>query len=305
MLIVGAGAVGVFYGSQLSRAGCDVSVVARSEFDVVSENGYRITSVFGDYEFKPSYVFSSIEECSIKPDLILVATKALSEIRLSKLLAPLMPAPVLLIQNGIHVEKEFHNAFPEVPLISGLAFICVSRFDSGQVTHMDYGRLKIGVYPEGRHQLADDISACFEQSSVECQVTTSIQRARWIKMVWNVPFNPLSVLNGGMTTQQILESKPYGDWVRPLMKEVQAVALAEGFDIPDSVIDKNISDTVAMKPYKTSMLLDMIAGRPLEIDAILGDYIRIAKDLLIAVPFAEQLYGDIKKIIKNLNNGKK
>ena len=122
-------------------------------------------------------------------------------------------------------------------------------------------------------------------------VTPEVVTARWQKLVWNAPFNPISVLGGGVDTENILICPPSAQLARQVMTEVCMLAKASGHELAADIIDRNLTDTLRMKPYKTSMLLDFEAGRPMEVEAILGNAVRIAQRLGRSVPYLESLYG--------------
>jgi 2-dehydropantoate 2-reductase len=122
-------------------------------------------------------------------------------------------------------------------------------------------------------------------------VSENIQYERWKKLVWNAPFNPMSVLCVGADTKKILDNLASRNLVENVMKEVCILAEADNCKLPLDVIAKNIDATEKMKPYKTSMLLDFEAGRKMEIEAILGNAINFAKEKSIEVPYLSSFYG--------------
>jgi 2-dehydropantoate 2-reductase len=130
----------------------------------------------------------------------------------------------------------------------------------------------------------------FKKAGIECEVTSDVVTARWRKLVWNAPFNPISVLGGGVDTQVILASTEAEQLIRKTMEEVRLMAKALGHELPEDIIQHNIDGTLAMKPYKTSMLLDFEAGRPMEVEAILGNAVRAARRISLPVPHLESLY---------------
>lgn len=292
ILVVGAGAVGGYYGGRLAQAGARVSVVARSDYEVVEKEGIHIESPAGDFHFRPHRVLRSATAFGGFPDVILVGLKVLKEIRTADLIRDVVgpKTAVLLIQNGVDIEPPVAEAFPENEILSGLAFICVHRTAPGKVLHQDYGRLVLGRYPGGPSETAQRLAAMFRRSGVPCEVTEDVVTARWQKLVWNAPFNPMSVLCGGASTQEMLGHEETTRLVRAVMEEVCAVAAATGHPLPPDIVEGMIADTRKMTPYKTSMLLDFEAGRPMEVEAILGNAVRIARSLRVPVPRMETLY---------------
>ncbi len=286
ILIVGTGAVGGLYGGMLQRAGCRVETVCRNDLAVVRERGIRIQSIWGDFTFRPDAVYAATTEVDRPPDCVIVALKVLPEINLPGLLQPVV-APgtaIVLLQNGIEIEAPVAAAYPAGEIVSGLAFVCSNRMAPGVIHHLDYGRLTLGRYPDGASPAAELLATRFAAAGVPCTVSPDIVTARWQKLVWNAPFNPLSVLAGGVTTAELLDCPEVAELVERIMQEVVAVAAAAGAVLPETIVADMLRDTRSMKPYKTSMLLDYQAGRPMEVDAILGNAIRTADRLAVPAP---------------------
>ena len=293
VLVVGAGAIGGFYGGKLAQAGARVSVVSRSDYQAVKENGICVTSILGDFRFVPERVVRHVAEYGEPPDYVLVGTKVVAESDTVELIKPVVGprTAIVLIQNGVEIEQPVAEAFPGNEIISGLAFIGVSRVGPGKIHHQAYGRLTLGRYPGGSSQMAEKLAELLESCGVPCELTSEVVTARWKKLVWNAPFNPISVLGGSIDTHTILENRESAHLVRRIMEEVCLVAKATGHELPPSVIQQNIDGTLAMEePYKTSMLLDFEAGRAMEVEAILGNSVRAARREGAAVPHMETLY---------------
>ena len=296
VLVIGTGAIGSFYGSLLARAGAEVSVVARSDYDCVKTHGIEVKSdtELGTYQFRPTAVFHKAAETKKKPDYVLVCTKIIEGVdRVELLRDALGPhTAIVLISNGVDVENEIAAAFPSHELISGLAFVCVTRTSSGHVWHQDYGLLVLGNYPKGVSEKTRILCDAITRVGINCIPQENIVGARWEKCIWNAPFNPLSVLSGGLTVNDILATQEL--FVRNVMQEVCAIASSLGYHLPADIIDTRIENTRKMAPYKTSMLVDYEAGRPMEIEAILGATIKAAKRQGVLVPYLESLYALMK-----------
>jgi 2-dehydropantoate 2-reductase len=293
ILLVGTGAVGSFYGGKLSQAGARVSALCRSDFDSVKKSGIEIKSIYGNFLFTPAETIRLASEFKGTPDYVIVSTKVLPEINIPAMIndAVHTGTTIVLLQNGIDVEKTVCDAFPSNEILSGLAFICVSRPSPGKVEHQDYGRIVLGKYPCGTSHKADALCGLLTKAGVPCEVDNDIITARWKKLIWNAPFNPISVLAGGADTRNMMESKSTYILIKKVMEEVAFLAEKSGHPLSEGVIQKNLDDTALMKPYKTSMLLDYENKRPMEVEAILGNPVRIAQSMGLEVPHIESLYG--------------
>ncbi len=302
ILIVGTGAVGGFYGGKLAEAGQDVSTLCRSDYEIVKSEGIKVKSCSGDFAYRPAQVVKYISDYRGCPDYVIVTLKSLPNIDVSELIGPAV-APstsIVLIQNGIGIETVIRDNFPDNELVSGLAFICVSRIKAGEIHHQEYGRLVLGLYPNGASENVELLVELFINSGVHCTISHDVIRERWKKLLWNASFNTISVLTGA-DTKSILDNKYTAELVLKIMKEVQTVATVSGHDIESSVLQKYIDDTRKMKPYRTSMLLDYEAGKKMEIEAILGNTIAIAQKYSTQVTNLKCLYGLLMLINNNLN----
>ena len=306
VLIVGAGAVGALFGSALARQGARVSVVCRSDYDAVSRDGYDIrSSVFGDHRFRPERVYRNVGDCREPPDYLLLTSKVLENVDRAALIRPAVgPRTVIvLIQNGVDIEPPIAEAFAENELLSSLAFVAVGRGAPGQVNHLSLGSLILGRYPSGITPAAQAIAAAFEAGKVPCKLTENVIGARWQKAVWNAVFNPISILGGVLDTNAMLRTDAEVAFARRAMQEVCNVAQAAGHPQNPNLVDQMLATTRQMPAYKTSMALDYENGRPMEIEAILGNTVRAARRVGVATPNLDAIYAIAKMVARKRESG--
>jgi 2-dehydropantoate 2-reductase len=261
----------------------------------VKNHGFTINSeILGCWNFMPSQVLQNARDLEGTADYILLCTKVIPSLDRVTLLRPAVTdnTTIVFIQNGVDIETELVSAFPDNEVISGLAYICCNRIQPSEIRHLAYGRLALGTLSGTISKKASALCQLFNQAGIECSISENIITDRWKKCVWNAPFNPLSVLSGGLLTRDILHSQE--SLVRNTMKEICTIAAACGHPLPADIIDVNIENTYAMPPYKTSMLLDFERGHPMETEAILGNAIRTAKRMGVACPHLETLYALMK-----------
>ncbi len=295
VLVIGAGAVGAFYGSLLAQVGAEVSVVCRSDYEQVKQHDFIINSqALGRWSFTPAQVLKEVADFKGAADYILLCTKVIPALDRIALIGPAVGrnTAIVFIQNGVEIEQEMLTAFPNNEVVSGLAFICCNRLGPGEILHLAYGRLALGNLPNGVSRKTARLCELFNQAGIECGTSENIISGRWQKCVWNAPFNPLSVLSGGLLTLDILQTQE--SLVRSIMQEVCDIAAASGHPLPNDIVNTNIDNTYAMPPYKTSMLLDYENGQPMETEAILGNALRAAQRLGIAAPHLESVYALMK-----------
>jgi 2-dehydropantoate 2-reductase len=294
VIVVGAGAIGAFYASVLARAGCEVSVVARSDFDTVRRDGYRIQSeMLGDLSFHPAQVVRDAHEYRGEADYVLCALKHVRGVdRAALIRRALAPrSAIVLVQNGIDVEREIVEALPANELISAVAYAAVSREAPGQVVHHSgFTRLVIGNYPNGVSAAVERLAALVKAGGTSVQATDDIVGARWRKCAWNTVFNPISALGGGLGTRDILASDATTRFATEAIEEVCAIAAAAGHPLPPDWPEQQISGTLRLPNYISSMGQDLLAGRPMETEALLGNAVRAARTLAVPAPRLEALY---------------
>ena len=284
--------MGSYYGSILARGGASVSAVCRSDYDIVKKSGIKIISPAGDFHFTPEKVYRSAGESEKGYDYIIVALKSLPEIDTVSIIKDAVSenTAIVILQNGTNVEESIAAAFPENEIISALAFICVTRIAHGIIDHQDQGRLTLGTYPAGIFAGAEKLADIFRNGGAAADAVEDVVSARWRKLMWNAPFNPLSVIGGGLDTRTMLSSPLFTDLIRSVMKEVVDISIADRHPLDYEMIDRTISDTSKMQPYKTSMLLDYENRRPMEVDVILGNAVKAGEKYGIDIPRLKTLY---------------
>jgi 2-dehydropantoate 2-reductase len=293
ILVFGAGAVGAYFGGRLAQGGAEVAVICRSDYETVKQHGYDVKSIDGDFRFIPSGVFRNAAEYPGTPDLLLIASKAFPEINLAELIRPAVgrDTTICLLQNGIDVETPLAQAFPDNELLSTIAYIGVSRINSGTISHQGAGRLRVGGYPPGKKSTRlEEFAALCKHAKIKCEIVPDIIQTRWEKLVWNAPFNPVSILAGGVDTNQIMNNPRLVELCTAIMHEVCAVAAACGKPLPADIVERNLDYTRNFPAYKTSMLVDYENGRKIEVEAIIGNVVRDADRYNLAVPHLRSIY---------------
>lgn len=296
--VVGAGAIGLYYGGRLAQAGEDVRFLLRSDFDEVSRNGLRVESVHGDFHLPQVKTFRTAEE--IGPvDLVIVAWKATANDRLAEVLPPLLHegTQVLTLQNGLGNCEVIEAITGPDRVLGGLCFVCINRLEPGFVRHTAGGRVTLGEWQDDDRGRAEEIARRFKAAGIPGEAVGNLREAQWKKLVWNVPFNGLAIAEGGVTTDVLLADPAVEAEVRALMTEVVAAARAMGLEVEDEWIDFNIERTRPMGPYKPSSMIDFVEGREVELEPIWQEPLRQAKEAGVETPHLEKLLARIERRI--------
>ncbi len=289
--LVGAGAVGLYYGTRLALAGEDVSFLLRSDLDAVRRRGIRLESVDGDAGLRQVKAFRTPAE--IGPvDWVIVAWKATSNHLFGKVLPPLLHerTRVLTLQNGLGNCEALERIVGAERVLGGLCFVCLNRIEEGVVSHTAGGRVTIGEWrPQPGVPRATAVADAFMRAGVKSTAVEDLEQAQWRKLVWNIPFNGMAIAEGGVTTDRLLADPRIEGEIAALMREVIAAANAKGLPIDDGVVDFEIERTRPMGPYRPSSMIDYVEGRPVEFEAIWMEPLRQAREAGVAVPRLEAL----------------
>jgi len=269
--VIGSGALGLYYGALLQRAGNDVRFLLRRDYDAITRHGLNVTSPDGDFHLDHVQGYRSSAEIGAV-DLVLVGLKTFANDRLVELAAPLMTgeAAILTLQNGLGNEELLAAAFGAERVLGGVAFLCANRGAPGTVHHLGVGMVRLGECTGGLSARAQALAQLFTAAGVKCEAVADLAKARWEKLVWNIPFNGLCALLQ-RPTDALLAHPPTREQVAELMREVIVGANAQGLSSPlaaEPFIARMLALTAGMGAYQPSMLIDRLEGRPLELEAI-------------------------------------
>lgn len=268
--IVGTGAIGGFYGGLLAKNGNDVHFLLNSDYEYVKANGLRIDSeLVGDIYLESVNAYkSSVDMPSC--DIILVCLKTLlNKSLLPKILPPLLhkDSIVILVQNGLGVEAELAELFPDVSIAGGLAFIASNKVGPGHIHHLDQGHINIGNYNAKDTHLLLEFVDLLNVSGIKTRYSDDLSFLRWRKLIWNIAFNGTTVVLNA-TTDLLLKQPETRLMIKDLMLEVIHGARACGVELDEQLAEDQLTLTDTFPAYKPSMMLDYENNRPMEIKYI-------------------------------------
>lgn len=275
--IVGTGGIGGYYGGCLAKAGHPVHFLLHSDYEYVLKNGLKIDSVNGDFHLEKVSAYKNSQDMP-KCDVVLVCLKTIENHILSSILKPLLheKTVVVLVQNGMGMEQELSEQLPSTSIVGATAFICTTKVGPGHIHHAEYGALTLAKHCGDCDEIIRQIASDFENASVNVSVFDDLNSVRWKKLVWNIPYNGLTVVLNA-ATDTLTNNPDSRKLVIDLMNEVVSAGRTCGAKISDSFIDKMIAMTENMTPYSPSMKLDYDARRPMEIQTMFTNPIAIAK----------------------------
>jgi 2-dehydropantoate 2-reductase len=308
-VIVGAGAIGGYMGARMARAGLDVILFARgAHLAAMQARGIRVQSAEGDFEVRPT-VANDLE--SIGPaDVVILGVKAHSLTDVAPRLRPLLgpETAVVSTQNGLPWWY-FHGLGGELDglrlervdpggaiaatiehrrVIGSIAYFATSLVEPGLIRHVEGNRLSLGEPDGSRSDRCRRIADALITAGLRCPITTRIRHEIWVKILGNIAFNPISALTGA-TLGQMARHPQTAALARAIMSESEAVAARLGVELPIS-IDQRMAGAEKVGEHKTSMLQDVEARRPMELEAVVGAVVELGERLGVPMPSTRAVY---------------
>lgn len=306
ILVMGAGAVGAFYGARLQQAGEDVVLCARGEnLRALKENGLEIKSFKGDIKVAVKATDNPREFAPY--DLILFAVKSYdTEAAARQLEGCLAKDGILMtIQNGVENEEILCRFFPRECVMGGNSRVGAELVAPGKILHTAIGVIEFGELDGRETPRAQRLAEVFKRAGIFGELTTDLKTIRWYKLMGNNSTNSVSALTRS-TLGQMLEDPEGYNLVRTLMLETLAVGRAEGAKVSDDRADlqlQQIQKNLNAYAIKTSTLQDLEKGKRLEYDAISGAVVRAAHRHGMRVPATETVYALLKLLDESRQSG--
>lgn len=292
--VVGAGAVGGYFGGLLARAGAPVVMIGRPAFvEAVKKNGLFLDTL----HFQESVrVEASTELSAVRgAEIVLFCVKTTDNATMARALAPLLApgALVLSLQNGVDNVEEIRAA-AGIEALPTVVYVAASVREPGRVKHVGRGDLVFGPQSEKTERVA----ALFSRASVPCRISQNIEGELWTKLIWNCALNAVSAL-GRAKYGQIAASADARKVVETVVDEVLAVARAAnihppGLEDPKAAIAGAFKIAAQMADALSSTAQDMNRGKRTEIDSLNGYISRRGSELGVPAPVNHALYALVK-----------
>ena len=312
-LIAGAGAIGAYMGACMARAGQDVTLFARGpHLRAMQEHGVRVRSVEGDFEAHPK-IAADLEDVG-PVDVVFLGVKAHGLTQLAPQLKPVLGPDTAVVgtQNGIpwwffqgwggehqgmHLERvdpggTIAATIESRRVLGSIVYFATDIVEPGVVRHTEGNRISLGEPDGTRSDRSRQIAEALIAAGLRCPVTTRIRQEIWVKILGNVAFNPISSLTG-TTLAKMARDPDVNALVRRIMEETVAVGAKLGLEVPIT-IDQRIAGAEKVGEHKTSMLQDLEAGRPIELEAVVGAVVELGERLNVPMPHTRAVYACTK-----------
>lgn len=294
----------------MARAGQDVTLFARGpHLEAMRANGVRVTSADGDFTARPRIIGDLQDAGPI--DVIFLGVKAHGLTQLAPRIKPLIGdnTTVVGLQNGIpwwyfsdfRLERVdpggvIADSIPQRNVIASIVYFSTDIVEPGVIRHTEGNRISLGEPDGSRSERGRRIAEALIQAGLRCPLTARIRHEIWVKILGNVAFNPISALTRATLARMVRDPEVCA-LARNIMVEVEAVATRLGLKLPVS-IDQRIAGAGNVGEHKTSMLQDLEAGRPLELEAVVGAVVELGERLGIAMPHTRTVYACAKLLEK-------
>jgi len=312
-LIAGAGAIGAYIGARMAQAGFDVTLFARGpHLRAMQEHGVQVKSADGDFVARPT-IASSLEDVGLV-DVIFLGVKAHGLPQLAPLLTPVLAPDTTVVstQNGIpwwyfqgfggdweglRLERVdpggvISSAIEAQRVIGSIVYFSTEISSPGVVQHIEGNRISLGEPDGTRSDRSRRIADALIASGLRCPVTTRIRHEIWVKVLGNASFNPVSALTRA-TLVQMVRDPEVCSVIRSIMQEVEAVSGKLGMELPVT-IDQRIAGAEKIGEHKTSMLQDLEAARPMELEALVGAVVELGERVGLPMSTTRAVYSCAK-----------
>jgi 2-dehydropantoate 2-reductase len=318
-LIAGAGAIGGYLGACMARAGLDVTLYARGpHLRAMQERGLRVLSADGDFEVRPPVIGDLAEAGDV--DVLVLGVKAHALTQLAPQLKPLIGEHTTIVstQNGLpwwyfQVGAGEHtgiqlvrvdpggiigSSFDPTKVVGSLVYLGTEIAEPGVIRHTEGNRISLGEPDGTRSDRCRAIAGVLIKAGLRCPVSARIRNEIWVKLLGNVAFNPISALTRA-TLVQMARDPEVCQVVRKIMMETEGVANKLGIELPIS-IEQRIAGAEKVGEHKTSMLQDLEAGRPMELEPVVGAVVELGERLGIEMPHTRMVYACAKLLQSSL-----
>ena len=300
--VMGAGSMGGYFGGMLARAGHDVTLIARGEnLAAIRSNGLRMQTEAGDFTVPCSATDRPAEVGPV--DLALLTTKTYHNVDAVPAMAPLIGSntAVLSLQNGIDSYLPVVEQFPNAVMLPGAAYIEANRLgpgvvqQAGRVVRVVTGGTR-GSPPEHGERAAA-VCAAFRDAEVEAEASDDIEIALWTKFLFIATMAGITSL----AREFVRDLLPRPEWrkiVRACLEEIETAGRASGVNLAPDVVDSTFDYMDQSRgAMRASMHADLVAGRPLELEALNGAVVRAGEAAGVPTPINDVIYAALKPYV--------
>lgn len=298
--VMGAGSVGGYLGGKLALAGNRVTLIARgAHLEAIRRSGLRLMTTTQDFTLRfPEDVLATGDPATVGPvDLVLLTVKTYQNTEAVAAIAPLAgpDTSVLCLQNGIDSYQEVAGVLGAANLLPGAVYIEASVPEpgavrqAGDVVQVVFGELDASDSPRGRRVLET-----LESAGIDTEFTQDIRKALWSKFIFITTMAGVTSISR-RTMAQLMPEPHWREVIISCLREIYAVGLASGVNLDPGIVDQTIEYiNNSLEDLSASMHADLLAGRPLELEALNGAVVRVSKTVGSPTPINDVIYALLK-----------
>jgi 2-dehydropantoate 2-reductase len=299
--VMGAGAVGAYFGAKLSASGNELAFLARgAHLDALRRDGLRVNSPDGDLRIQNTLFTNDPGEVAAV-DLILFCVKSYDTDAAVGALAPMIGSgtTILSLQNGVDNADKIAARWGEQHTLAGVAYLGSQLVGPGAIKHSSGGRIVFGELEGSVRDRTKSIEHALTSAGIPTEISKDIRKAQWRKLLWNAPFCAISCLTRA-TVKEIIESDSLRQLAVSCMNEVREAARTQGVDLETELIDETLDFSKSLGGFKPSMLQDLEARKPLEYQAFNGIVVKLLRQSETEAPVNQVFYGALAYLDKKI-----
>lgn len=293
--VMGAGAVGGYFGARLSAGSNEVAFIARGlHMAALRREGLILESPQGNLHIRDALFAEDPTQVGVV-DLVLFCVKSYDTESTAAMLTPLIGdgTIILSLQNGVDNADKIAQRWGKERTVAGVVYIGSQLLQPGMIRHSSGGKIIFGELDGQAHEPTRAIEQILSSAQIPCEVSREIRAIQWRKLLWNAPFCAISCLTGA-TVKAIVESDSLTKIARDCMTEVQAAAETQGLNLDPALFDETLCFSRSLGDFKPSMLQDLEAGKPLEYEAFNGIVVNLLQKAGRKAPTNQVFYGALK-----------
>jgi 2-dehydropantoate 2-reductase len=293
--VMGAGAVGGYFGARLAAKSNQVVFIARgSHLTALRGNGLSVESVQGNLHIRDA-LFADDPHAAGPVDLILFCVKSYDTEAVAQSLGPIIdPRTIILsLQNGVDNADKIARLWKHNLVLAGVVYIASQLFEPGRIKHSAGGKIVFGAQDGQAHVATEAVERLLSSAGIACEFSNDIRAVQWRKLLWNAPFCAISCLTRA-TAKEIVESDSLTKLALACMAEVREAATTKAVALSPELFAETLQFSKGLGDFKSSMLQDLEAGKPLEFEAFNGVVVDLLQRAGKQAPINQVFYNALK-----------
>jgi 2-dehydropantoate 2-reductase len=299
--VMGAGAVGGYFGARLAAASNEVAFIARGlHLAALRQEGLDLESFQGNLKVRDALFTDDPSQVGVV-DLVLFCVKSYDTEAAAAILSSLIGdgTVILSLQNGVDNADKIAQRWGSQRTLAGVVYIGSELLQPGKIKHSSGGKIVFGELDGEVRDTSRAVEQVLSSARISCEVSRAIRNVQWRKLLWNAPFCAISCLTHA-TVKEIVESESLTKLALDCMMEVRAAAKTQAIDLDPALFEETVNFSKSLGDFKPSMLQDFEGGKPLEYEAFNGIVVELLRRAGKEAPTNQVFYGTLKYLDKKI-----